>query len=228
MKIERGGIGRDLWGLMPLPAGSEHVGKVVMNGRAGALIRTAGGDYVMGHAGVLRSLPQRDVAAALRGSRPGSGCAVSISVLLCRCARCDHEWTTRDDEIPQSCPSCKSKGWHSKPADVRLGRPLKEPGMSLEIDERSIPLPEDREVLREGFALAVKARPPKSRDWNVAARGANNGHSDLYIFDFTRPRMRLSYELSISELHLEAPSVGGLVHAVRKSIDLWLREHGDE
>lgn len=54
------------WGAMPLPPGAEALGTVTRNETdVGALIRMATGIYVQGNAGMIRSLPQRDVKAGL-------------------------------------------------------------------------------------------------------------------------------------------------------------------
>ena len=38
---------------------------------------------------------------------------VPITVLGCRCDRCDHEWVPRDPEqLPAVCPRCKSAYWN--------------------------------------------------------------------------------------------------------------------
>lgn len=38
---------------------------------------------------------------------------VPITVMGCRCERCDHEWVPRDnDREPAVCPKCKSPYWN--------------------------------------------------------------------------------------------------------------------
>ena len=65
VNVERGStLGRALWGSMPLPIGAEYVGTVSIDGATGALLLAAG-RYVLGNAGSVRSLPQREVRTAL-------------------------------------------------------------------------------------------------------------------------------------------------------------------
>lgn len=59
-----------------IPAGSRALGVVSRDGSVserGALVFTAAGVYVQCNAGVLRSLPQASVAAALDAARTGRG-----------------------------------------------------------------------------------------------------------------------------------------------------------
>ena len=65
------------WGPGPLPSGATAHGTVTRNETdTGALIRLPSGIYRQGNAGVLRSLPQREVevglAASVVGERGGS------------------------------------------------------------------------------------------------------------------------------------------------------------
>lgn len=30
----------------------------------------------------------------------------------CRCERCGHEWETKEDQLPLTCPKCKSPYWN--------------------------------------------------------------------------------------------------------------------
>lgn len=78
--IKKSGNWKLYWGVMPLPDGSEALGIVSRDSGEGALIRLTNGNYVQGNAGVIRTLPQREVdealtvsnAAAALGSKGGS------------------------------------------------------------------------------------------------------------------------------------------------------------
>jgi len=53
----------------PIPVGTTVLGTVTRaDGATGALLRLSSGIYCQGNAGVLRSLPQRDVEASLAAS----------------------------------------------------------------------------------------------------------------------------------------------------------------
>jgi len=68
-------------------------------------------------------------AALLLG--PGECRRVWMVALLCRCARCDHEWQVwsrsvgAEPEPPRACARCKTPAWRTKPGTVRRGRPPK-------------------------------------------------------------------------------------------------------
>ena len=62
-----------LWGPGPLPQGAEVLGRVTRDdGADGVLLRMPTGLYRQGAAGALRSLPQREVEAALAASAAAS------------------------------------------------------------------------------------------------------------------------------------------------------------
>lgn len=58
---------------------------------------------------------------------PGEVRNITIPALLCRCARCGYQWTTRNTEPPKTCPGglqgCGHRGWRTLPGTVRRGRP---------------------------------------------------------------------------------------------------------
>ena len=37
---------------------------------------------------------------------------ILISVLECDCQECSHHWVTKDNVLPEICPSCKSLNWN--------------------------------------------------------------------------------------------------------------------
>jgi hypothetical protein len=49
---------------------------------------------------------------------------VPITVMGCRCERCDYEWIPRDLQVePEACPKCKSPYWN-KPRKHAKGFPM--------------------------------------------------------------------------------------------------------
>jgi len=49
---------------------------------------------------------------------------VPITVMGCRCERCNYEWIPRDLEVePEACPKCKSPYWN-KPKKQGKGIPM--------------------------------------------------------------------------------------------------------
>lgn len=74
LAVDLGGAWRIWWGIAPLPAGAQAIGTITRNvGDTGALLRLPSGIYSQGNAGVLRTLDQRKVAAAIEQSSPGHG-----------------------------------------------------------------------------------------------------------------------------------------------------------
>jgi hypothetical protein len=69
LTVTKSGNWKLYWGMMPLPEGAEALGVVRRDvGDSGALIKLASGNYVQGNAGGIRTLPQREVVAALMRS----------------------------------------------------------------------------------------------------------------------------------------------------------------
>lgn len=62
---------------------------------------------------------------------PGESRLVRIDALLCRCARCDYEWSVMAREIaaapiqPDRCASCRSPYWLHPRGTLRRGAPRK-------------------------------------------------------------------------------------------------------
>lgn len=72
LTISKSGNWKIYWGVMLLPEGAEALGIVNRDTGTGALIRLANGNYVQGNAGGIRTLPQKDVEAALAVSNAAS------------------------------------------------------------------------------------------------------------------------------------------------------------
>ena len=69
LKIRKNGNWKIYWGIAPLPGGAVALGTVTRNEtETGALIRLANGNYVQGNALGIRTLPQGEVADALKMS----------------------------------------------------------------------------------------------------------------------------------------------------------------
>ncbi len=74
LAVYLGGAWRIWWGNAPLPVGAQALGTITRNvGDNGALLLLPSGIYSQGNAGVLRTLDQRKVAAALEQAAPGHG-----------------------------------------------------------------------------------------------------------------------------------------------------------
>lgn len=65
IEINRAGKWRLYWGAMPIPSGAEAMGTVTRDGHDTGALLSIGGRYVQGNAGTLKSLPPREVRAAL-------------------------------------------------------------------------------------------------------------------------------------------------------------------
>ncbi len=74
LTVDLGGAWRLYWGNGPIPAGAQALGTVTRGiGDTGALLCTGVGIYTQGNAGVLRSIEQRKVAAAIERAEPAHG-----------------------------------------------------------------------------------------------------------------------------------------------------------
>lgn len=88
MRVARHGKWYLIWGAQPLPEGATAHGTVTRDtGETGALIRMPTGVYVQGSAGVLRSLPQGEVLAALARSEAAAALGSARSEAKTRAAK---------------------------------------------------------------------------------------------------------------------------------------------
>jgi DNA-directed RNA polymerase subunit M/transcription elongation factor TFIIS len=42
----------------------------------------------------------------------------TVETILCTCTRCGHQWQPRQEDVPETCPKCKSALWN-KPKKVK-------------------------------------------------------------------------------------------------------------